>query len=121
MSHSGEPARKLRVSYRMGDVWALQLSVKEALLTEMDAFVASVTQGIAPVTSGLNGLRVVEMLERTELSLNRRGHPVEIAPAQPKPALILHNGDGVAAGGSVAPALALPYSDRLHLGHDQVS
>ena len=41
-----------RISYRSGDMWAPQLSVKEALLTEMEHFVDCVTHGREPITSG---------------------------------------------------------------------
>ncbi|HXF52639.1 MAG TPA: Gfo/Idh/MocA family oxidoreductase [Hyphomicrobiaceae bacterium] len=75
-----EEVNKIRVSYRVGDMWAPHLSVKEALRTEVEHFVACVTEGATPTTSGLNGLHVVEMLESAVGSLKQRGHPVEIAP-----------------------------------------
>jgi predicted dehydrogenase len=68
-----------RISYRSGDMWAPQLSVKEALLTEIEHFVDCVGTGAEPMTSGLSGLRVVETLEAAMASLRQRGHPVEIA------------------------------------------
>jgi len=70
----------LRVSYRSGDMWAPQLSVKEALLTELEHFVHCIETGTAPVTSGESGLRVVRTLECAMASLAQRGHPVEIEP-----------------------------------------
>jgi predicted dehydrogenase len=80
LSTSAEEVKKLRVSYRVGDMWAPHLSLKEALLTEVEEFVACINGEKTPMTSGVNGLRVVEMLESAVQSLNRRGHPVEIAP-----------------------------------------
>jgi predicted dehydrogenase len=80
LSASTEEVNKLRVSYRVGDMWAPHLSVKEALLTEVEQFAACVGQGTIPTTSGINGLHVVEMLESAVQSLNQRGHPVEIHP-----------------------------------------
>jgi len=74
----GPTAVDTRVSYRTGDMWAPQLSVKEALLTEMEHFVDCIEKGTAPVTSGESGLRVVETLEHAMVSLQQRGHPVEI-------------------------------------------
>jgi predicted dehydrogenase len=68
-----------RVSYRTGDMWAPQLSVKEALLSEMEHFVDCVTDGTEPLTSGASGLRVVQTLECAMASLRQRGHPVELA------------------------------------------
>jgi hypothetical protein len=78
LSATAEEVNKLRVSYRVGDMWAPHLSVKEALLTEVEHFAACIGTGATPTTSGLNGLRVVQMLESAELSLGKRGHPVEI-------------------------------------------
>jgi predicted dehydrogenase len=68
-----------RISYRSGDMWAPQIPVKEALLTEMEHFVDCIDHGTKPITSGESGLRVVETLEAAMLSLRQRGHPVEIA------------------------------------------
>ena len=80
LSATAEEVNKLRVSYRVGDMWAPHLSVKEALLTEVEHFIACIAGGTTPMTSGTNGLRVVEMLESAVQSLNQRGHPVEIMP-----------------------------------------
>jgi predicted dehydrogenase len=55
----GHGSPDLRVSYRTGDMWAPQLSVKEALLAEMEHFVDCIETGAMPVTSGINGLRSV--------------------------------------------------------------
>lgn len=73
-----ELMKQMRVSYRMGDMWAPQLSVREALLTEIDHFVECIEQGKRPDTSGENGLSVVEMLEAAMESTRRRGAPVEL-------------------------------------------
>jgi predicted dehydrogenase len=80
LSTTAEEVNKLRVSYRVGDMWAPHLSVKEALLTEVEHFAACIVGGKTPTTSGLNGLRVVQMLESAVQSLSKRGHPVEIVP-----------------------------------------
>ncbi|GEP58891.1 Gfo/Idh/MocA family protein [Reyranella soli] len=69
-----------RISYRSGDMWAPQLSVKEALLTEIEHFVDCVTHGREPITSGRCGLTVVETLEAAMLSLRQRGQPIDISP-----------------------------------------
>lgn len=68
-----------RISYRSGDMWAPQVPVKEALLTEVEHFVDCIENGKTPITSGESGLRVVETLEAAMLSLRQRGNPVEIA------------------------------------------
>lgn len=75
---TGAEAHDLRVSYRTGDMWAPQLPVQEALLTEMEQFMRSIVTGERPPTPGESGLRVVQTLECATASLRRRGHPVEI-------------------------------------------
>jgi predicted dehydrogenase len=69
---------KMLVSYRMGDMWAPELSVKEALLTEIEHFAACVRKEATPMTSGESGLRVVKALEAATISLRKHGHPVEL-------------------------------------------
>lgn len=75
-----EEVQKLRVSYRMGDMWAPQLSVKEALLSEIEHFVDCIENGTLPVTAGSSGLGVVAMLEGAMRSLKQRGTPVDLVP-----------------------------------------
>jgi predicted dehydrogenase len=69
---------KMLVSYRMGDIWGPELSIKEALLTEIEHFVACIRQEATPITSGESGLRVVKALEAATISLHKHGHPVEL-------------------------------------------
>lgn len=76
---SGDKQKQLRVSYRMGDMWSPHLSVREALLTEIEHFVDCITQKRAPNTPGESGLRVLEMLEAAMQSLKQRGAPVELS------------------------------------------
>jgi predicted dehydrogenase len=71
-----------RIAYRSGDMWAPQISVKEALLTEMEHFVDCVVHGREPLTSGHSGLRIVETLEAATISLRQRGQPIDIAPVR---------------------------------------
>lgn len=73
-----EREQQLRVSYRMGDMWAPKLSVREALLTEIEHFADCINTGKAPITGGESGLGVVEMLEVATLSMQRRGMPIEL-------------------------------------------
>lgn len=75
-----EQQQQLRMSYRMGDMWAPQLSVREALQTEIEHFADCITNGATPITGGMSGLSVVEMLEAATISLQNRGTPVELAP-----------------------------------------
>jgi predicted dehydrogenase len=73
---SPESAHQLRIGYRAGDMWAPHLATKEALLTETEHFVDCVRRGTSPISSGLTGLQVVEILEATSCSIAARGAPV---------------------------------------------
>jgi predicted dehydrogenase len=75
---SPEIAHQLRIGYRAGDMWAPHLPAKEALQTETEHFIDCVNGGGSPISSGLTGLRVVEILEATSRSISLRGAPVEI-------------------------------------------
>jgi predicted dehydrogenase len=79
MVGGGNPQLEARISYRTGDMWAPQLSVKEALLLEMEDFLDCIIYGTEPVSSGESGLRVVEALECAAMSLRQRGHPIEVS------------------------------------------
>ncbi|MCB8823003.1 Gfo/Idh/MocA family protein [Microvirga rosea] len=70
---------RMLLNYRMGDVWVPQLSVREALLSEIEHFVSCIESGNRPLTNGDSGLRVVSLLESATQSLKRRGQPVELS------------------------------------------
>jgi predicted dehydrogenase len=73
-----ETAHQLRIGYRAGDMWAPHLPAKEALQTEAEHFIDCLESGSSPVSSGLAGLRVVEILEATSRSIAARGAPVSL-------------------------------------------
>jgi predicted dehydrogenase len=66
------------VGYRTGDMWAPQLPLTEALLTEAAQFVDCIRTGRAPDTDGAAGLRVVRLLEAATASMAQQGRPVTI-------------------------------------------
>lgn len=68
-----EGVYELLVNYRSGDMWAPQLEQVEALRHELTYFVECVTSGQEPFNNGQAGLRVVQMLEAANESLNRKG------------------------------------------------
>ena len=72
---SPENTQQLRIGYRAGDMWAPHLPAKEALQTETEHFVECLCQGTAPISSGLTGLRVIEILKATCRSIAARGAP----------------------------------------------
>lgn len=73
---SAEAARQLRIGYRAGDMWVPHLSTKEALRTEAEHFIECLRCGATPISSGLSGLRVIEILEATSRSIAARGSPI---------------------------------------------
>ena len=75
---SPETAHQLRIGYRAGDMWAPHLPTKEALQTETEHFVDCLRRGTAPISSGLTGLHVVEILEATSRSIAARGSPASL-------------------------------------------
>jgi len=61
--------RRLRVDYRIGDVWSPKLSTGEALQGVVEDFIKSVRTGSRPVSDGASGLRVVLAIEAAIASL----------------------------------------------------
>jgi len=83
---SPEKAHQTRIGYRAGDMLAPHLSAKEALQTEASHFIDCIVNGTAPISSGLSGLQVVEILEAACASIAKRGNPVQLR--QPVKALV---------------------------------
>jgi predicted dehydrogenase len=75
-----QQVQQMRISYRLGDMWAPQLSVREALLTAIEHFADCIAGKEQPITPGESGLEVVVMLEAAIMSLRQRGTPIEVTP-----------------------------------------
>lgn len=75
---SGEGIRNMLVSYRTGDMWAPQVEQLEALHVELDYFASCIAKGESPFNDGHAGLRVVQMLEAAEESIQKRGELVQL-------------------------------------------
>jgi predicted dehydrogenase len=75
VNRSPEDAHQLRIGYRAGDMWAPHLPAKEALATETEHFIACIRQGVSPISDGLSGLQVVEVLEAASQSIAAHGSP----------------------------------------------
>src|SRR3954447_21040070 len=78
LNGSPEKAHQLRIGYRAGDMWAPHISTKEALLTEVEHFVDCLRNGKRPISGGISGLRVVEILEAASQSIRAQGKPVRL-------------------------------------------
>lgn len=69
-------AHQFRIGYRAGDMWAPHVSPKEALQIEVEHFIDCVRSGTLPISSGMSGLRVIEILEAASRSIAEQGKPV---------------------------------------------
>ena len=80
VDRNSEKLYQALIGYRTGDMWAPQLPVTEALLTEATQFVDCIRTGRTPDTDGEAGLRVVRLLEAATISMAQHGKPVAIEP-----------------------------------------
>jgi predicted dehydrogenase len=71
-------AHQFRIGYRAGDMWAPHISPKEALQTEVEHFIDCLRTGAKPVSDGVSGLRVIEVLEAASRSIADQGKPVQL-------------------------------------------
>src|SRR3954452_12981158 len=78
LNESPEKAHQFRIGYRAGDMWAPHIPAKEALQTEVEHFVDCLRNGNHPISSGITGLRVVEILEAASQSIRAQGKPIRL-------------------------------------------
>jgi predicted dehydrogenase len=78
LDRPSESAHQFRIGYRAGDMWAPHISPKEALQTEVEHFIDCVRTGGQPISGGMSGLRVIEVLEAASRSIEEQGKPVAI-------------------------------------------
>jgi predicted dehydrogenase len=74
----GEALYDLLIGYRSGDIWTPQLPSVEALRTEVDHFVECIETGSRPLTDGLMGVRMIELLEAASWSIRCRGQTIDL-------------------------------------------
>jgi predicted dehydrogenase len=72
---------KLLVSYRSGDMSAPQIDMTEALRIVAQHFMDCILRGVAPITDGQAGLRVVSILEAATRSMKSHGTSKRLKPA----------------------------------------
>jgi predicted dehydrogenase len=65
-------------SYRYGDIHSPRIKESEPLKAEARSFVDAIVSGTQPRTDGINGLRVVEVIEAADRSLRSGGGHVHI-------------------------------------------
>ncbi|MCA9187931.1 MAG: Gfo/Idh/MocA family oxidoreductase [Pirellulaceae bacterium] len=69
---------EFQYSYRYGDMYSPRLEQFEPLAAECNDFIRAITDGGVPLTDGINGLRVVEVLEAAGESLRLGGSCVRV-------------------------------------------
>ena len=69
---------RMLIDYRVGDMWAPQLSRVEPLKVEASEFLDCIRTGARPLADGASGIRLVRLLEAASTSLARGGAVVEL-------------------------------------------
>lgn len=69
---------EFQYSYRYGDMYSPRLEQVEPLSSECEDFISAILHGQRPTTDGINGLRVVEVLEAAAESLRLSGSCVHV-------------------------------------------
>jgi predicted dehydrogenase len=74
----GKGVHQLLVSYRSGDMWSPQIEQVEALTEETAYFLQCIMENKKPFNDGVNGLRIVRILEAVNKSIRNRGEAVNL-------------------------------------------
>jgi predicted dehydrogenase len=78
MQGNPERAHELRVGYRAGDMWSPKVELAEALKVEMQHFKECIETGKKPITDGVAGAQIVNVLEAATQSMRQNGRIVEL-------------------------------------------
>jgi len=73
-----EDLYRLKIQYRVGDMYAPKLEEIEALAVGTEHFADCILNGKKPITDGRAGLEVVKVLVASKESLRKKGAPVEL-------------------------------------------
>jgi predicted dehydrogenase len=74
-----------QLAYRYGGSYSPYIQEREPLKAECANFIDCIIDGEVPLTDGVNGLNVVEVLEAAHRSLIRGGEPIELSSLNPTP------------------------------------
>lgn len=64
--------------YRIGDIQVPAIEVKEGLKTAVEHFISCIKKDRTPLTNGMEGLKIVSILEAADLSVKENGKFVKI-------------------------------------------
>lgn len=73
-----EQIYQLLVGYRSGDILAPQLEMSEALQVEVAHFIDCIRTGQTPLSDGVAGLQIVQILEGAQRSMYLQGQPIPL-------------------------------------------
>jgi predicted dehydrogenase len=79
--NASDPEYLRRVEYRVGDMWAPQISSSEPLAEAASHFIDCIKGAAVPRSDGAAGLRVVRLLDAASKSLHQGGAPVRLVAA----------------------------------------
>ncbi len=79
VGQSLDERRKLMVNYRSGDVWSPHIEPGEPLQAAVGHFAECIREGMAPLSDGNLGLRVVRLMEAATRSLKAQGGRVVLS------------------------------------------
>ncbi len=71
-----EGKKKVLIDYRTGDIYTPKLETKEALTAMAEDFVSAIKNGTKPVSDYMSGLKVIEILEASQISIKNRGKEI---------------------------------------------
>jgi hypothetical protein len=67
-----------QLTYRTGDMVVPRIDAAEPLSLELQDFASAIQTGSEPRSNAQLGLQIVAAMEAAEISLRRRGEPIEI-------------------------------------------
>lgn len=73
-----ETIHQALVQYRIGDMFSPKINQVEALALGAKEFISAINENRQPLTSGVDGLNVVKLLEASDRSIKNRGELIEI-------------------------------------------
>ena len=79
LTDNPEEVHRMKVGYRIGDMWAPYLDNTEALSTEIAHFISCIERGARPHTDGAMGLDIIRILEGATISMRGDGRRVELS------------------------------------------
>lgn len=79
LGETDEDRRRLMISYRSGDIHSPHIAAGEALQAVVTHFAECIRNGTVPLSDGMLGVRVVQMLEAATRSIQNRGARVVLS------------------------------------------